>query len=187
MDKEKILEIAKPHDTWNSGFTDKEYYGFTTEDLIAFAHAIIETERESSGECKKLLAYKTLAESLEARLASHEKNRLSYQEAIEALESERECNARLTKELADLEISEGAVAWIAYGKDIKAPYDVVHIGSKPPPLWPEAIPLYRHPPPKRKLTDEEIQFMWGAHDQSGCDHYVQFARDLERRINGEEE
>ena len=50
------------------------------------------------------------------------------------------------------------------------------------------IPLYRHPPPARKLTDEEIQFMWGAHYRSELeDHYLQFARAIERRINGEEE
>ena len=42
MQPDKILEIAKPYDTWDSGLTNKEYYGFTTEALIAFAQAIIE-------------------------------------------------------------------------------------------------------------------------------------------------
>ena len=176
MDKEKILEIAKPHDTWNSGFTDKEYYGFTTEDLIAFAHAIIETERESSGVDKKLLAYKTLVESLEARIASHENNRLSYQEARDTLESERECNKRLTEELAERESSDEPVGYVweshfvDTGKSIKL---FLETPEFPPGVVSDLpiVPVYKHPPRARKLTDDAMKLF----------------RDIECRINGEEE
>jgi hypothetical protein len=49
MQPDKILEIAKPYDTWDSGLTNKEYYGFTTEALIAFAQSVIEAERDAHG------------------------------------------------------------------------------------------------------------------------------------------
>ena len=51
------------------------------------------------------------------------------------------------------------------------------------------VPVYKHPPPARKLTDREIddviskqRFFYGA----DANAYT-FARAIERRINGEEE
>ena len=145
-------------------------------------------ERASSGIDKKLLAYKMLVKSIEARIAAHENNRLSYQEAMDTLESERECNARLTEELADRESSEEPLLWFETDESGEPKWDNVARFSNSPADIENAIPLYRHPPPARKLTDEEIQFMWGAHYRSELeDHYLQFARAIERRINGEEE
>ncbi len=114
MTPEKIFEIAhrysdKAYPTPDDPPSLKmAYWEFREKDLIAFTKAIIEAERESSGVDKKLLAYKALVESLEARIASYEKTRLSYQEARDTLESERECNARLTDELAEQESSDDA-------------------------------------------------------------------------------
>ena len=55
-------------------------------------------------------------------------------------------------------------------------------------------PLYRHPPPARKMTDEEITEIMLANGftiKDGCDklkpYVFQAVRAIERRINGEEE
>lgn len=205
MTREQICEIAQKygieqitlrptfnlHDGSPTGeFHQQIDWKFGQEDLIAFAQLIIEAERESSGVDKKLFAYKTLVESLEARIASHENNRLSYQEARDTLESERECNKRLTEELAERESSDEPVAWLGRCGCRGLCDEELYFDKQ------EAIneghdfvePLYRHPPPARKLTDEEIQFMWGANYRSELeDHYIQFARAIERRINGEKE
>ena len=55
-------------------------------------------------------------------------------------------------------------------------------------LYETYLPLYRHPPHKRKsLTDEDIKTLWVENlitvsEEQG---YIRFARAIERRINGE--
>jgi len=57
-------------------------------------------------------------------------------------------------------------------------------------LYETYLPLYRHPPHKRKsLTDEDIKTLWVENlitvsEEQG---YIRFVRAIERRINGEEE
>ena len=204
MTPEKILELAQKcgtsettarptfylHDGSPTGETYPQIdWKFGQEDLIAFAHAIIETEREISGECKKLMAYKALVESLEARIASHESNRLRYQEARDTLESERECNARLTEELSDRESSDEPVAWMNRDGYLTQYRQGDAI-----------IPLYRHPSPARKMTDEEILEVAAQHppvypwmleeDMTLGDlrkMTISFSRAIECRIIGEED
>ena len=166
MTPEKILELARQHGDHDLGDVDWYFYN---PDLIAFAQAIIETEREISGKCKKLMAYKALVESLEARIASHESNRLRYQEARDTLESERECNARLTEELAEREGSDEPDGYIVYTPDA----GLVFTLYEPEDKTYRYDPVYRHPPPARKMTDEEIEEL-----------YMQM---IERRIIGEKE
>ena len=147
--------------------------------------------QENKDEDKKLLAYKMLVESLEARIASHEKTRLSYQEARDTLESERECNAILTEELEGQESSDEPVAWLGRCGcrglcdeelyfDKQAAIDDGHDFIEP---------LYRHPPRARKLTDKTIDDVINKHRFAyGVDaNAYTFARAIERRINGEEE
>ena len=56
-------------------------------------------------------------------------------------------------------------------------------------LGDEYIPLYRHQPPARKLTDEEIIQIGHAAGALEGNHMlpIAFARAIERRINGEKE
>jgi hypothetical protein len=56
-------------------------------------------------------------------------------------------------------------------------------------LYETYLPLYRHPPHKRKLTDEEIIQIGHAAGALEGNHMlpIAFARAIERRINGEKE
>ncbi len=181
MKTEKIIEIARRFDP------DEPDFVMTEDTLIAFAQSVIEEERGSSGIGKKLSAYKTLVESLEARMANLEKNRLRYQEAMDTLESERKCNAKLTEELAERDSNDKPVAFMHEdGKSALVAPDKLptRLGSR---MY--SIPLYRRPPPARKLTDDEIEDVLSKHISAyGIDaNPYSFARAIERRINGEKE
>ena len=147
MTPEKILEIAhrysEPETTVqhdgkpNGPFYRMTHWLFCQEDLIPFAQAIIEAERESSDK---------------------------------------------------------PVAWMDTSGRIKG--IPANIGSN------ECAPLYRRPPPTRKLTDEDIndchtkawkslqKYQQGIRGQqlNAQDSFNwHFAKAIERRINGEEE
>lgn len=94
MTNDKILELARRHLklTWVND---------DPEDLIAFARSLLEEERKDSGVDKQLNAYKTLVDSLEKQISFHARRRKQHEEAVATLESERECNARLTAELSE--------------------------------------------------------------------------------------
>ena len=166
--------------------------------------------QERKDEDKKLLAYKALVESLEARIASHEKTRLSYQEARDTLDSERACNARLTKELAERESSDEPVAWAVFDGEENwgliqylgnENFEEEFLKRNPDPMYRDWVkPLYRHPPPARKLTDEEILEVAAKHppvypwmlegDMTLGDlrkMTISFSRAIECRIIGEEQ
>ena len=147
MTFEKILELAQKYGTkqitlrstfnLHDGSPTGEFHQqidwkFGQEDLIAFAKAIIEAERESSDE---------------------------------------------------------PMAWLTDDGHIFRSRELASIGVKNGPY-----PLYRHPPPARKLTDEEITEIMldnGFKIKDGCDglkpYVYQAVRAIERRINGEEE
>lgn len=76
------------------------------------------------------------------------------------------------------------VAWLVLGKDMGSDRDIVTIGK---PTCVPATPLYLRPYlAQKKITDEEIQFIWGSHDKSEFKHYIQFAKAIMRKINGED-
>ena len=87
---------------------------------------------------------------------------------------------------ADRESSDEPVAWQGWDK-----CGMMKFRFK---AFDGAIPLYRHPPPAQKLTDEEISEIMIANGfkiKDGCDglkpYVFQAVRAIERRINGEDE
>ena len=129
MTPKQIIEIAR---RYGSFYDPDDEFTFGKEDLIAFAQAIIDAERERSEE---------------------------------------------------------PVAWLTDDGHIFMSRELASIGVKNGPY-----PLYRRPPPKRKLTDEEITEIMldnGFTIKEGCDglkpYVFQAVRAIERRINGEEE
>lgn len=67
------------------------------DDIEAYLSAQPDTDEPV---CKRCLAYKSLVASLETQLSWHRNQSTKYNEAIKTLDSERECNDKLTKELS---------------------------------------------------------------------------------------
>ena len=164
MNSEQILEIARRFTTpapdcqilfGEDGNPTGEtlnlmMLNFCEEELIAFAQSVIEEERDTT---KQLAAYKTLVGSFEKQITAY-RQRLKELEGAEAsLDSERECNAELTKELEAQESSERAAYWLLPGGVI-VEYNPETYGIEGTAIG----LLYRRPAPARKpLSDEEIR------------------------------
>ena len=170
MTREQILELAQKYGTSETALRPTFYlhdgsptgetypqidWKFGQEDLLAFAQAIIEAERESSDEP------------------------------------------------AAWAVFDGEGGWDFRCYKMNENFKEEFLKRNPDPMYREWVhPLYRHPPPKQKLTDEEIiecsqkasrLFLKQQASARGMQLTVQdsfdwhFAKAIERRINGEEE